>query len=260
MENFDLIKKKAKKLKALADRGIKGEKETAQAFLEEFMKKHKLTDEDVDDNAFIRLFKRKGLDYDTIVTHSIMSVNPFCKLDFDEEKKNYKVTLDDVDYNEVEYKTNFFYDLFYKELDRLFDTFKEDTMFFQKKSDDFEKELFFTAFITKHREYFQPDRDAFVKHQPKQKPMSKKEAQAMRKAEQEAEKAFKERQKEEEKKNKDKKKDKSEQPPTPIDYSDMNRIYAIIELMGDANYVKVRNVLPVYIKKIENEKQKKRKK
>lgn len=250
MNNFDLLKKKAKKLKALADRGIAGEKDSAKNFLEDFMKKHGLTADDVDDNAFIRFFKQRGLDYNTIVTNSIVSMNPFCKIM--EEESSYKVSLDDYDFLEVEYKTNFFYDLLLKEFDELFDKFK-----IRSKNQDSEKELFFTAFMFKHTECFQPDREALMKHQPKQKPMSKKEAEAMKKAQMEAEKAFKKLQEEEAKKNKD---DKSKQPPTPINYEDMERMQEIVKLMRDANYVKIRNTLPIFNNKINNEKLKLKKK
>ncbi len=72
----------------------------------------------------------------------------------------------------------------------------------------------------------------------------------MRKAQEESEKAFRESQAKAAKQNK--KEDKSEHPPTPINYGDIDRIYAIIELMRDANYVKVRNTLPIFIKKIKS--------
>jgi len=227
-QSVDNIIRKGRKLYALANRGDSGEKANAKAFLEEYMKKYNLKEEDVSDENLIRRFKKSGLEYCTIATNSIMSVNPFCKIK--DDKKFYELKLDDSDFNEVEYKTNFFYELFLKEFDRLFDTFKSMNSYGNDKN--YEKELFFTSFMTKHTPKFQPEREALLKHKPKDKPLSQKEIEALKKAQKEAEKAFKAQ--------------KKDDAPKPIEPIDTDRMVEIMRLMKDSNYVRARNTLPVY--------------
>jgi hypothetical protein len=55
----DKIIDKAKKLKELADRGVDGEKETAQRMYDSYKQKHNLTDEDVDGHDYTEEFIRE---------------------------------------------------------------------------------------------------------------------------------------------------------------------------------------------------------
>lgn len=130
---------KAKKLKALADRGFGSEKDSARRFYEEYLKKHNLTENDVEPNRYNRKIRLKDKDYEVFLNHVILSVNPFITID--KKKGCYEVNLDDADYLEVMERTDFFHKAF--------------------KS---EKELFFVAFMEKFKSYFLPDEESVEKH------------------------------------------------------------------------------------------------
>ena len=66
---------KAKKLKALADRGIEGEKSSAENFYKEFMEKHGLSESEFDDKKFHRNIKLLNMDYEVLLSHVILAVN-----------------------------------------------------------------------------------------------------------------------------------------------------------------------------------------
>jgi hypothetical protein len=138
---------KAKKLKALADRGIAGEKKSAENFYRDFIAKHNIKEEDIDPKHHIRSFRLKGQDYSVLLSHIILSVNPFIIID--KKKGQYEVVLDDEDYIEVTERVNFFYDAFKRE-----------------------KELFFIAFMDKFSSNFVPDEQAVEKHSQVAKKMA----------------------------------------------------------------------------------------
>ena len=130
---------KAKKLKALADRGIEGEKSSAENFYKEFMEKHSLSESEFDDKKFHRNIKILNMDYEILLSHVILAVNPFVKMD--KKKYVYKVVLDDEDYKEVITRTRFFYKAFVKE-----------------------KQLLMAAFMERFKDGFIPDEKSVKKH------------------------------------------------------------------------------------------------
>lgn len=130
---------KAKKLKALADRGEEGEKSSAENFYKEFMEKHGLSESEFDDKKFHRNIKLLNMDYEVLLSHVILAVNPFIKIE--KKKYVYKVVLDDEDYKEVITRTRFFYKAFVKE-----------------------KQLLMAAFMERFKDGFIPDEKAVKKH------------------------------------------------------------------------------------------------
>lgn len=130
---------KAKKLKALADRGIEGEKSSAENFYKEFMEKHGLSESEFDDKKFHRNIKLLNMDYEVLLSHVILAVNPFIKIE--KKKYVYKVVLDDEDYKEVITRTRFFYKAFVKE-----------------------KQLLMAAFMERFKDGFIPNEKSVKKH------------------------------------------------------------------------------------------------
>ena len=138
---MQILKKieKAKKLKALADRGDGAEKESARSFYEDYLKKHNLTENDIEPQHHNRRINIKNKDYEVLLSHVILSVNPF--ININKKKGYYEVLLDDADYIEVIERVNFYYKAFIRE-----------------------KEFFFIAFMDKFRISFMPDEEAVNKH------------------------------------------------------------------------------------------------
>jgi hypothetical protein len=128
--NIEKLKSRAKKLKALADRGIEGEKDTARRMYEDFIKKHNL--EDNDEGTNVRILKIKYADDMLILFNVILSVNPFSKPVY--EKNYIRVELDKEDYTEVKCKYRHFVKLW-----------------------RIEKELLTMSFFSKHNVHFAPD-------------------------------------------------------------------------------------------------------
>jgi len=132
----DVIREKAKAkarlLKALADRGVGGEKTSAENKLKEHLKKHNLTLGDIDSSFNDRCFKVKSFDDKTVLMNVILSVNPFTRID--DMKTSIVANLDNEDYQEVIRKFTYFSKLF--------------------RAD---KGVFIMAFFKKHEEFFQPD-------------------------------------------------------------------------------------------------------
>jgi hypothetical protein len=125
-------KAKARLLKALADRGIGGEKTSAENKLKEHLAKHKLTLGDIDSTFNDRYFKVRSQDDKTVLMNVILSVNPFTRVD--DMKTSVVANLDEEDYQEVIRKFTHFAKLF--------------------RAD---KSVFTMAFFKKHEEFFQPD-------------------------------------------------------------------------------------------------------
>jgi len=138
---------KARKLKALADRGEKHERDSAMDFYEEFIKKHNIEEEDIEPKHFRRSIKLKNKDHEILLSHIILSVNPFVVID--RKRGIYEVVLDDEDFVEVTERIDFFYGAFLKE-----------------------KELFFLSFMSKFKDSFMPDEYAVSKHSEIDKKMS----------------------------------------------------------------------------------------
>jgi hypothetical protein len=155
------IKAKARRLKALAVRGIDGEKDNAIRMYAEYMKKHGIQEKDVDASKNNRKFKVKNDDDALILYNIILAINP-CSV---AELRGLQLyaELDDEDYIEVLERFRYFVKLY-----RL------------------EKKLFEMAFMHKHSAFFQPDEYAMSKFREQ-----RKTNEQMEKAKQEAEKANK---------------------------------------------------------------------
>ena len=139
---------KAKRLKALADRGEGGEKVNAEMFYREFIAKYNIAEGDINPQHYNRVFRLKSRDYEVFLSHVILAVNPFAIID-DEKKGQYGVVLDDEDFLEVNERTNFFYEAFERE-----------------------KQVFFIAFMEKFKDNFAPDDFAVKKHSEVAKKMA----------------------------------------------------------------------------------------
>lgn len=141
---------KARKLKALAERGKDGEMESAKRFYEEFLHKNNISEQEIDSEYFKRTFNLADSEYGILLSHIVMSVNPFCLIKKDEENK-FVVSLDDEDYIEVEHKFRVFHN-----------AFKEDEKIMLRRyvgRDDYENEkfVFLSGFISFHQNHFVPD-------------------------------------------------------------------------------------------------------
>lgn len=149
---------KARKLKALADRGNAGERDTAERFYLDFLKKNNITEKEVDTERFKRVFKLLDSEYEVFVSYIITSINPFCLIN-KTDKGEYVVSLDDEDFIECEHKFSVFHSAFKKDEKRLLSVYKR----YEKKQYEKEKLVFLTAFLTFHKDYFTPDEYALKK-------------------------------------------------------------------------------------------------
>lgn len=131
-DNIEKLKAKARKLKALADRGIGGEKETSERMYKEFIKKNKLDESDIDPSVNKRKFRIKTYDDSLILNNVILSINPFTKVISND--LFIECNLDDEDFKEVKEKFRYFVKLY-----------------------RIEKELLNMAFFNKHNKFFTPD-------------------------------------------------------------------------------------------------------
>lgn len=131
--------KKAKKLLALAKRGVGGEKDNAKVMLDKFLEEHGISIDEIDVEANLRKFPVVSKDDYTLLTNIILSVNPFAGIKTD--KGRVLVELDSEDYKEVKNKHKYFTKLWNAELD-----------------------LLVLTFYTKNEKYLRPDEYAYNKH------------------------------------------------------------------------------------------------
>lgn len=127
----------ARKLKALAERGDAGEKESARTKYFEYLKKHDLSDSDISPDMHKRIIEAKD-DYKDVLLNVILSVNPYTR--HSDGQTYIECFLDDEDFAEVLKKFDYF-----------------------KKLLTVEKELLITAFLSKHADAFEPDSHALKK-------------------------------------------------------------------------------------------------
>lgn len=207
MENKEKLKSKARKLKALADRGVEGEKQNAQRRYEEFIKKHKLDESEIDPQLNNRRFRVKNYDDLLILNNVILSVNPFTKINNNELFLD--VDLDDEDFREVKEKFKYFIKLF-----------------------KVEKELLTMAFFSKHQKFFSPDDNAKNKWRE-----SRAENEELKKARENAEKIDKKAKKNGES---DLSKEQIEKlkKDSQIQTLNMSRLDKIIPILLDGKYVR----------------------
>ena len=122
----------AKKLKALADRGVDGEKYNAEQKLKDLLKKHNLTLEDIEGESILEHFFTLNEQHHSLWFQIIKKVNYDIKCYGPIEKskvKQYKLAGNYIiestvsDYIEIEAKFNFYKDLYEKESKVFYDAF-----------------------------------------------------------------------------------------------------------------------------------------
>lgn len=115
----------AKKLKALAERGIGGEKYNAQQALDRFLQKHGISIEDLEDdkeeNHWIRVGDNKALF--TQVAASVLGANTKVCTNFKYQKGKMCIVTTKAKAVEVEAKFNFYSALYKKEVDIFYEAF-----------------------------------------------------------------------------------------------------------------------------------------
>lgn len=149
---------KAKKLKALADRGDSGEADNAAAFYYDFLKKNNITEQEIDTERFTRSFRIIASEYEALLSHIIMSINPFSIIERTKDAK-FICVLDEEDFIEVEYKFMVFHRVFKANEKKLLNDYTRlDEVDYEK-----EKLLFFTAFFYFYQKHFVPDAYAIKK-------------------------------------------------------------------------------------------------
>ena len=124
--------KLAKKLKALAERGVHGEKNSAQEKLDALLKEHGLELYQIEEN--MRTFERTTLNEGSVILERIIkSVNPDTKIIVKQHKTKLivEVILSDIEYREVRQKYKFFWRAYNRE-----------------------RKLLLTAFFAQHQDYF----------------------------------------------------------------------------------------------------------
>jgi hypothetical protein len=115
-DQLDDIKQKAKKLKALADKGVGGEKNNAKKMLDDYLKKHNLKLDDIDDSRFMRNIKVPNMhEARQMLIECVLSLVPDAKFQEDLTKKIVRVRLNDIDYLEVLDKFQYFWTAFQKD-------------------------------------------------------------------------------------------------------------------------------------------------
>lgn len=116
----------AKKLKELADKGVDGEKTNAEEMLKAFMKKHKITFEDIEGEKIEMHFFNFDKAYLHLFTQIVKSINVSLKIYGEIPKNkmkdygatgNYAVESTVAEYIEISSKFDFYLRLYLKELD-----------------------------------------------------------------------------------------------------------------------------------------------
>ena len=122
----------AKKLKALADKGIGGEKTTAEKMLATLLKKHKITIEQIDSEAtqdyYFKLKNSEQRLLYQIIKHVHYKLNFYGEFPKDIIKKhglkgNYMVTCTASQYIEIEAKHSFYKNLYEEEVSVFYSAF-----------------------------------------------------------------------------------------------------------------------------------------
>ena len=146
------LRSKARKLKALAQRGEEGEKETAIKKYNDFIKEHNLNDNEIDSSLYRREFMDvlDNEEKDIAIT-ILLSINPFAK--YNTMAKSITADLDDEDFIETKEKIDYFIKLW-----------------------RVEKNALRTAFAIRHNNFFKPDSDAINKwRENKTNPITKED-------------------------------------------------------------------------------------
>jgi len=148
----DKLIDKARKLKALAERGNGGEQDTAKRFYRKFIKDNKISEKEIEEDYFKRIFNLVDTEYEILLSHVIMSVNPFVEIKRPEVSKCF-VNLDDEDYIEVQHKFSIFHGEF-KRYEKMILGFVP----FQSEEDyNKAKFLMLSSFLFFYQKHFEPD-------------------------------------------------------------------------------------------------------
>lgn len=149
---MDKLIDKARKLKALAERGNGGEQDTAKRFYRKFIKDNKISEKEIEEDYFKRIFNLVDTEYEILLSHVIMSVNPFSEIKRPEVSKFF-VSLDDEDYIEVQHKFSIFHGEF-KRYEKMILGYLP----FQTQEDyNKAKFLMLSSFLFFYQKYFEPD-------------------------------------------------------------------------------------------------------
>lgn len=136
--------KLAKKLKALAERGVEGERDSAREKLSSLLKEHSLDEHLLVEG--LRIFERTTLNEGSVILERIIkSVSPESKITVRQHKTQLmiEVVLSDIEYKEVRQK----YKFFWRGYNRL-------------------RKLLLTAYFNKHYAYFNPAPDVAKSNSP----------------------------------------------------------------------------------------------
>jgi len=225
---------KARKLKALADRGKGGEMDTAKRFYDEFLHKNNISENEIDSEYFKRTFNLADSEHEILLSHIIMSVNPFCLINRTENHK-FIAPLDDEDFIEVEYKFMIFHDVFKKDEKRMLSIYSR----LDKKDYEKEKFIFLSGFLNFHQKHFAPDPYSVLK-------MRGSDGRAVNPDMADKVNGIsEEKQKEENKKNyeKNKKKLDSQEQPKTFNENEVEKLVGYSEDYTPVNYVRAKKTL-----------------
>jgi hypothetical protein len=156
------IIKLAKKLKALAERGIDGEKSNAKDKLDALLKKYDLAEYQITDG--LRTFERTTLNEGSVILERIIkSVNPEAQIMVKKIKTKLiiEVILTDIEYKEVRQKYRFFWRAYNRE-----------------------RKLLLSAFINKHWDYFTSNQNGYGSINKNSHPFQESQSFAVQKSEQ----------------------------------------------------------------------------
>ena len=134
--NEHKLRKRIKKLRALAEHGIGGEAENAKRLLDELLKEHGIKLEDIGEH--IRIWEMTSLNESGVILEKVIkSVCPEATIIVKKHKSRLivEVPLSDIHYQEVRQKHKFFWDAY-----------------------NDERKIFLSAFFNKNAEYFIPER------------------------------------------------------------------------------------------------------
>jgi len=134
-EDLEKVMSMARKLKELSERGVDGEKEAAETKYKAYLIKHDLNDSDINPEMNKRIFVAKDSEYKDVLLNVILSINPYTR--HNDTQTAIECYLDQEDYAEVVKKYEYFSKLL-----------------------SVEKELLITAFLSKHKDFFEPDAQA----------------------------------------------------------------------------------------------------
>ena len=135
----------AKKIKALADQGFYGEKQAAASILENYVKKHNISMDDLDDEKIERIFFNMGTDDKVELLHQIMKnistdlclYGPLPKKDIKKYdfEGNFFTECTHIQSIEIQAKYNYYLNLYKKESEIFYRAFIHKNNLYSGKSE-----------------------------------------------------------------------------------------------------------------------------